>query len=381
MTDRQIEQNSVNRVIIVANYAAFYSGNFIASLTSLEERLKKYNVAVSFIFPKGAPFANWGEDGKFLEHHEVHISDFNRQALTADLKKLVKDRNTSVHFHFLDWKTLWMMKNALKDKHPHMIFQEHMRVNFLEEQNNRGIPGRLKAHLKKLLYKYATSGYKVIGVSDAVYDDLCAIREVNDTYMVRNAILTERLDGDWDNTLKMDPIRDVVIFGTHFDRKGVDIALKAVRMVGNGIRLIVLSHHEEDAIKRLDAVDFEWRKFAVVKHVVENVPCAYNHALCFISPSRSEAFGYAVVEAAYCNTQVIASDVPGQNSMKCIPGIQWVGAEKIDELAKALNNCYEMKMNKPEELRQQKEIQRDYIRKHFGLNKWCDEIISLYGLK
>ena len=67
--------------------------------------------------------------------------------------------------------------------------------------------------------------------------------------------------------------------------------------------------------------------------------------------------------------------------MKCIPGIQWVGAEKIDELAKALNNCYEMKMNKPEELRQQKEIQRDYIRKHFGLNKWCDEIISLYGLK
>ena len=146
--------------------------------------------------------------------------------------------------------------------------------------------------------------------------------------MVRNAISTERLDGDWNNTLMLDPAHDVVIFGTHFDRKGVDIALKAVKRMGHNLRMIVLSHHEEDAIKRLDAVDPEWRKFAVVKHVVEGVPCAYNHALCFISSSRSEAFGYAVAEAAYCNTQVIASDVPGQNSMKCIPGIQWVGAEK-----------------------------------------------------
>lgn len=199
--------------------------------------------------------------------------------------------------------------------------------------------------------------------------------------MVRNAISTERLDGDWNNTLMVDPAHDVVIFGTHFDRKGVDIALKAVKRMGHNLRMIVLSHHEEDAIKRLDAVDPEWRKFAVVKHVVEGVPCAYNHALCFISSSRSEAFGYAVAEAAYCNTQVIASDVPGQNSMKCIPGIQWVGAEKIDELAAAPSNCYEMKMNKTKELKQQKAIQRDYIRKHFGFDKWCDEIIEVYRMK
>ena len=55
--------------------------------------------------------------------------------------------------------------------------------------------------------------------------------------------------------------------------------------------------------------------------------------------------------------------------------------KKIDELAAAPSNCYEMKMNKTKELKQQKAIQRDYIRKHFGFDKWCDEIIEVYRMK
>lgn len=382
LTDnRKIDEVSSHRVIMVANYAAFYSGNFIASLTALEKRLKKYNIVVSYVFPENAPFSNWEEDGLFLEHHEVYTSNFDCHALATNLQTLVRDKNTIVHLHFLDWKSSWTVKNSLKEKQCLMVFHEHMRVNFVEEQEKRGMLGIAKAYLKTWLYKRAISGYKVIGVSGAVYDDLCTIKGETDTYMVRNAISTKRLDGDWDNTLSLDPMRDVVIFGTHFDRKGVDIALEAVKMVQQDLRLVVLSHNEDDAIKRLDAIDTDWEKFAVVKHVVENVPCVYNHALCFISPSRSEAFGYAVAEAAYCNTQVIASDVPGQNSMKCIPEIQWVGSEKLDELAEALSNCYKMRKDNPEKLKEQKEIQKDYIRKNFGLDRWCAEIVEIYRLK
>ena len=372
-TDRQ-------SLIMVANYAAFYSGNFIASLTALEERLKIYNVAVSYVFPQSAPFSYWGEDGKFAEQHEVHAVDFAPKSLAATLKKMVKDRSTIVHMHFLDWKTLWIVKDALKEKHCSMIFQEHMRVNFVEEQVRRGLPGMAKAYLKKLLYRHATSGYWVIGVSDAVYDDICRSRGKKTMYMVRNAIATNRLDGQKNNDLSLDPARDVVIFGTHFERKGVDIALQAVKEAENNLRLVVLTHHEDDAMERLNAVDAEWNNFAVVKHVVEDISGVYNHALCFISPSRSEAFGYAVVEAAYCNTQVIASDVPGQNSMKCIPGIQWIQSENVDDLKNALIRCYEMQRDKVEDLRIQNRAQRAYICEHFGVEKWCLDIMKVYGI-
>ena len=46
---------------MVANYAAFYSGNFIASLNALEVMLAERGVKVSYVFPKNALFANWGE--------------------------------------------------------------------------------------------------------------------------------------------------------------------------------------------------------------------------------------------------------------------------------------------------------------------------------
>ena len=288
----------------------------------------------------------------------MSTADFDPRALAAALKQMPIDEYTILYFHFVGWRTLLAIKNALKDRQCALVFQEHMRQDF-DGQSSQGAMGFLKFALKKKLYKYAVDGCRVIGVSDAVYEDLCKIRGSRETYMVRNAISTERLDGYRENVLSLDNEHDVVIFGTHFDRKGVDIALRAVVKAGNGLRLVVLTHHEDDAIKRLDEVESEWRDFCVVKHVVEDVACVYNHALCFISPSRSEAFGYAVAEAAYCDAQVIAADIPGQNSMKCIPGIQWVSSDNA--LSEALVKCYEMNRDNPKELEEQKQTQRAYI--------------------
>lgn len=314
----------------------------------------------------------------FLENRDVRTIAFDPRVLGAALKEMVLDENTILYTHFLNLKSLLAVKSALKNKQCTLVIQEHMRVDFEEDQTRRGLAGSAKSFLKSKLYKYAGDGCRLIGVSDAVYSDLCSLCGSRDTYLVRNAISTERLDGHRENILSLDSARDVVIFGTHFDRKGVDVALRAVIKARNGLRLVVLTHREDDAIERLDEVESEWRDFCVVKHVVEDIACVYDHALCFISPSRSEAFGYAVAEAAYCDAQVIASDIPGQNSMKCIPGIQWVSSE--NELAEALVNCYEMNRDRPKELEEQKQAQRAYIHEHFSLDKWCDEVMEVMGL-
>lgn len=256
-------------------------------------------------------------------------------------------------------------------------------MDFGREQPNRTWVRRGKDGIKQLLYKYATHSCRMIGVSDAVYRDLRRIRGNRaETFMVRNAISTYRLDGTgaWDNVLSLDPERDVVIFGTHFERKGVDVALKAVMKARRDLRLVVLTHREAETREKLDAIEPEWQKYAAVYHVIEDIPSIYNYVLCFLSPSRSEAFGYAVVEAAYCDTQVIASDIPGQNSIKCVPGIRWVRTEQVDELAEALDDCCRLRMEKPEKYEEQKMEQRAYIRENFSVEKWCEEILKVYGL-
>lgn len=368
---------------MVANYAAFYSGNFIASLNVLERVLAGRGVRVSYVFPKNAPFANWGEDGSYQELHDVHTADFTPAALAAELKKLVQSdalaAHTIIHMHFLDWKAIGAISRALRGEGCMLVVQEHMRMDFEWGQTKRPLMRRAKDWLKQRLYRYATRDCRMIGVSDAVYQDLCRIRgEHATTYLVRNAISTQRLDGVWDNALSLDPTRDVVIFGTHFERKGVDIALRAVMRVKSKLRLVVLTHREAETQAKLDAVEPEWRNYAAVYHVVEDIASVYNYALCFLSPSRSEAFGYAVVEAAYCDTQVIASDIPGQNSIKCVPGIRWVHAEKADELAEVLDACHQLRLTEKEKLQAQKEEQRTYIRTHFGVESWCEEIMQVY---
>lgn len=384
------------KLIIVSNYAAFYSGNFIALFTALEKTATQRDMAVSYVFPKRAPFANWGENGKYADNHTILTSAFEPNALAVTIKEMVRsvrsqesEGKTSgrahapiiIHMNFLDWKAIGAVTLALKHEHCTLVIQEHMRVAFGRRQAHRSLLRCGKDFLKKLLYRYVTAGCKVIGVSDAVYQDLVEIRGAKSTYMVRNAIDINHLDGQWSNALQLDPEHDAVIFGTHFETKGVDIALRAIMKTRCGLRLVVLTHDEEDAAERLDRVDNEWHKFAVVKHVVKDVACAFDHALCFISPSRHEAFGYAVAEAAYCNTQVIASDVPGLNSMKCVPGIQWVHTEDADDLARAMINCYEMRKYHQKEIEEQKKRQKACVRACFDVQKWCEEILKVYDME
>ncbi|RHO89919.1 hypothetical protein DW061_06040 [Ruminococcus sp. AF42-9BH] len=78
---------------------------------------------------------------------------------------------------------------------------------------------------------------------------------------------------------------------------------------------------------------------------------------------------------------MIASDISGQNSIKCVPGIRWVHAEQADELAEALDACCQLRLTEPEKAQAQKEEQRTYIRTHFGVESWCEEIMQVYGMR
>jgi glycosyltransferase involved in cell wall biosynthesis len=102
----------------------------------------------------------------------------------------------------------------------------------------------------------------------------------------------------------------------------------------------------------------------------------YDSVDLFISPSRKEAFGYAVVEAAYSKCQVLASNVPGQNTMMDIPGIYWVDLKDSESLKKAIEEAIIKKeTNKIDEIREE---QKKYVVKNYNIDKWVDANIKLY---
>ena len=105
---------------------------------------------------------------------------------------------------------------------------------------------------------------------------------------------------------------------------------------------------------------------------MENVQYIYNNTQIFLGPARSEAFGYAVAETAYCGCTVIASDIPGQNTMKDIPGIIWIPKENVTALEQAVIVALE-------DNNSDKTKTRRYIEKHYSLEEWALNILKIYG--
>lgn len=83
-------------VIIIANYAADYAGNFIESLDALESKLKQKNYHVEYVFPENTPFEKWYKHYK--SKHIVYTAKFVSDSLTQCLHNIV---NNHINEHII----------------------------------------------------------------------------------------------------------------------------------------------------------------------------------------------------------------------------------------------------------------------------------------
>lgn len=356
------------KVIFICNYAANYGGNFLTSLNKLSKKLEKKNIKVEYVFPLAAKDKKW----------EINLNDYKVSYINIDSKKELKKYfkanlipRSVVHTHFLGSTQLLKIKQAVGNTSDiNIIFHEHMD---LDPKNSK-----LKNILYRLCVKYIFKDIFFVGVSPSVYKRLCSIHGENKTYLVENAISFRRLDKKSKNPFLLDNRKHLIIFGTDYKRKGTDIAIQALQnsKYSSRLELDVVTHNIKEAKRYIVEDNKTIPNNVKVLPTDNNVQDFYNNSLAFLSPSRHEAFGYAVVEAAYCGTQVIASDVPGQDTLKKIPFIYWVKKENIDQLTKAINSIYE---KSDSEKKKDAHINKEFIMKNYSLDAWVNKIIDIYN--
>jgi glycosyltransferase involved in cell wall biosynthesis len=116
----------------------------------------------------------------------------------------------------------------------------------------------------------------------------------------------------------------------------------------------------------------EWVKLTPAR---SDVAAYYFIADIFLSSSREEGFCYALVEAAYIKTPIVASDIPGQNELSTIPHSLFYDAQKPGSLREAVLSV----LNWDEAERKQKTDQaREYVIKDFDVDKWEEKVIEIY---
>lgn len=225
---------------------------------------------------------------------------------------------------------------------------------------------------------------QLIACSKGVAESLQKANLKNDICYIRNAIDFSRFDRVECNINynAKDRFSKLIIlmFGFDFERKGVDIALRACdRIIDNGINLKLRICVAVDLDKVVDKT-LSTLKVSKVPEWIEFLPPTdhiqkyYEDASVFISPSREEGFPYSLIEAAYCGCLLVASNISGQNELN-LDDILWIDSNNVDNLAGTLAKISDLSVYEKVKISKQLHISAF---SNYQISRWTNEIIEFY---
>lgn len=356
----------MKNVLLICGYAAPYKGNFILSLEYLEDTYKDGKMV--YMFPSNAKNVAWMAD--FQENHCVYFMSMgffgkkvNRKILKELKNILLIEDIKIIHTHFLVYNySLFVSKHTFA-KSIRMIAHIH---------NQFAIPTTKSAPIKKFVMEHSYD--TIVGVSKSVADGLNrSIKHKNITY-IDNAICFSRLDTYEKISLRDNENQKVVLMaGWPALVKGVDIAAQAIlelRNDGCDIKLCIMQSGDFEQTQHCvtEAIG-SYPDWVEILPPREDVATYYNAADIFLSASRTEAFSYCLVEAAYCKPMLITSNVPGPNDLK-IDGMERFVSEDVEDLAHKMKELLVISMDVEE---------RKYnVIRLYELRHWAEAIAELY---
>ena len=352
------------------DYKAPYKGNFVNSIMFLDDELRKKDKEIIYIFPKATADMKWIKEIKDNGSQIYFLSDKFLKDIRLIRKVMKKELINIVHIHFANYKYIAMFKLARGFK-KNMKFITHVHNHYKSKKN---------VIFEKIM-RAVKSTDLYIGVSNSVADDMIQKGfDKRNVVAVPNAIEFKRLDKytiinkkDMDISSK----KTLLMFGFDYYRKGVDMVIKAIKDIHEeyDITLMIsLSTNRNNVESRIIEEVGEIPSWVKIVDARDDIATYYNFADVFISASREEGFCYAAVEAAYCKSLLIASDIPGQNSLKIPYTIQY-SSNDIDDLKKSIIESLSIPEKKVSEI---KEKQRQFVMEEYNLKKWSSKIINLY---
>ncbi|MPN05349.1 D-inositol-3-phosphate glycosyltransferase [bioreactor metagenome] len=179
-----------------------------------------------------------------------------------------------------------------------------------------------------------------------------------------------------------DHAKVALMFGYHYEGKGVDLAVEAVRLLRERQAVplylaIVLSSRREEVQARicsqlgLPALP-DWVRLLPPR---EDVATYYHMADVFLSPSRQEGFCYALVEAAYCMTPVLASAIDAQKDL-ALPQGAFFPPQDAEALSRAIGRTLDIPCS-PERAEALADARKRVV-ESYSLARWAERVAAVY---
>lgn len=349
-------------VLHVCDYAANYRGNFIESLESLETYHS--NVRNVYLFPARAKNTN----------ARTWIAQMNTTDQVAYIQEESFIKNILLFRNIIKTHKVDRIVRHFSDLHIDIIikilFNPKKVVRFFH-CGYRPVPGSLKARIRRFLWKHN----RLVGVSVAMADEVKRALPDFEVIPIVNAIEFDRLD-------VIEPFEKpdkttMLIMGWDKERKGVDLAALACERLQSkyDLELMIVGGSKEtevkDYVRKTLGKTVDWVRFLPPTN---NIGTYYNATDIFLSPSRQEAFGYAVVEAAYRKCSVVLTKVDGQGQIQ-LDGAYWFESEDLDGFVEQLEKAI-LERNTPQRIAQREEVCKQAVER-YSLKTWSNKLIEI----
>ena len=350
------------RVLHICDYAAQYRGNFIDSLESLETYHD--NVENFFLFPsraRGTASQKWIDELN-QSKTKAYIQEAGFFKNIALLSKILKKHKINrIVRHFSDPKIDIIIKLLFKGEHVVRFFHCTCPCQ--------------KNPIKRWVIEFLWSKNKLVGVSDAIANEIRVAHPKFSAFSIVNAIHFERLD-QRDKMEKPEGV-SLLIMGWDYMRKGVDLAIKAAKPLQEkyNITLQIVGGKNEDKIKELAhsilGEDAAWIRYLPPTN---NIGTYYWANDIFLSPSRQEAFGYANIEAVYCENSIVLSRVDGQGELD-IDGAYWFASDDVAAFGEQLEKAI-LELNSDAKNAQRLNA-KEQVKDTYSLKEWSNKLVSI----
>lgn len=360
----------VNRMTVlhICNYAAVYRGNFIESLEALNRRLSADGGRNVYVFPERLRGRNtdWADELSTRSGVYYYGGSFSEKLKT--FKNIIsREKPDIIHTHFTNLGEDFCIDLACTGKKI---------VKIKNYESSYGIWSLPKKMAGRIIYP----GWRAIGVSSAIEKEIAANTPFCPHKYINNAVVFSRLDCceplDGDKYFPSGSV-NCLMFAYNYKLKGADLAADAISKLRekHDIRLAISVPSHLDDIKAAITEQLgeipEWLTLLPARN---DISAYYNACDIFLSPSRREGFCYAIVEAAYCNSVVVASDCPGQTShAKDNMNVVWFRNGDADDLRRKIEDAIPL-VNDNE----YKQVNHDSVIKNYNVDAWANTVAETY---
>lgn len=352
------------RILQVCAYAAPYEGNFIRSLRSLEESLDAAGHEFIYAFPETARDLPWCQ--ALRATHPVYFLPLGRARIR--------------------WRTYSTIRRIFRDNGDIGIAHSHFELYDIPVAAMAPRGAKVYWHLHDAIEQYSDWRNSLL---NRMQYGLChgkavllSVSEMHTRYVERLGFPKGRIR--WiPNGIDTDRIKranspldqrdfDFLIFGWEYERKGVDLAIRAfLELGGEDLRLGIVGGDEARIIRDFGRIPQGVR----IVEPVRDINLLYGQAKCFLHISRAEGMSYALLEAVYAGLPVICSDIPANRFAADFATVALVRDGDALSVAGAMRGiiargfCVEG------------DSDRKMVEKGYSIASWVENMTREYGLQ